>query len=89
MTQEDLARVTGVSQSLVSRWEKGETNFQLDTLCKIAVALNIKMQSPFGLRPRTKHFKSTGNIIPLFSWEGSYSAPHKYTDPETYIAEEM
>ena len=51
MTQKDLANRMNVSQSLVSRWEKGETNFTLKTLVEIAQALHLSMRSPFSVAP--------------------------------------
>jgi len=47
LSQKDLAAKVGVSQGLVSRWEKGETNFTIETLVRIAEVLSIKMQCPY------------------------------------------
>lgn len=46
MTQKDLAEKLNVSQGLVSRWERAETNFTLESLVRIASALDLKLQSP-------------------------------------------
>ena len=47
LSQKDLAAKIGVSQGLVSRWEKGETNFTIETLVRIAEVLSIEMQCPY------------------------------------------
>ncbi len=47
MNQKEFADYMGVSQSTVSKWEKGETNFTLNTLSQIADKLQIPMQCPF------------------------------------------
>lgn len=46
MSQKDLAEKLGVSQGLVSRWERADANFTLETLVRIASALDLNMQSP-------------------------------------------
>lgn len=46
LSQKELAAKLGVSQSLVSRWEKGDVNFTISTLEAIAAALGLKLQSP-------------------------------------------
>ena len=45
-SQKDLAEKLGVTQGLVSRWERAETNFTLSTLVKLACVLGLEMQSP-------------------------------------------
>ena len=47
ISQKDLAAKIGVSQGLVSRWEKGETNFTIETLVRIADVLSIEIQCPY------------------------------------------
>ena len=83
LTQADLAAKLGVTQSMVSRWEKGETNFTLDTLCRIADALDIQMQSPFALRPRQAYYRDAGKVIPFpGKWNQSYGTNNKYVSPQ-------
>lgn len=45
MSQMDLARVLGISQSCLSRAEKGESHFQLYQLMQAARALNVPLRS--------------------------------------------
>lgn len=47
LSQKEFAEKMGVTQSLVSRWENGDSNFTMSTLVKIASRLDIEMQSPF------------------------------------------
>lgn len=51
MSQKDFAKKMKVSQSTVSKWESGETNFTLATLVHIADLLNIEIQSVFKSTP--------------------------------------
>ena len=46
LSQKDLATKLHVTQRLVSRWERGETNFTLETLVKIAQTLSFETQCP-------------------------------------------
>lgn len=47
MTQKQFAEFMGVSQGMVSRWEKGECNLTLQSLVRIALKLGIPLQPPF------------------------------------------
>jgi len=51
MNRKQFAEFMGVSQGLVSRWERGETNFTLETLVNIASKLGLEMQSPIKPTP--------------------------------------
>ena len=44
MTQADLAKAIGTRQANVSRLERFDTNFTLDTLEKVARALGVKLK---------------------------------------------
>lgn len=44
-TQEDLAHEAGLDRSFVGSLERGERNPSLDTLCRIAKALGVKLAS--------------------------------------------
>ena len=44
LTQKKLSEMSGVRQPVISRIERGETGAQIDTLIKLAAALNMKMQ---------------------------------------------
>ncbi len=65
MNQSQFAKLMGVTQSLVSKWEAGETNFTLETLCRIAANLNIDMQCPFVMKGPRSYYRSVGMVIPL------------------------
>ena len=42
MNQKQFAEFMGVSQGMVSKWENGDYNFTIETLCSICAKLNIK-----------------------------------------------
>jgi transcriptional regulator with XRE-family HTH domain len=89
LSQTQFAKLMGVTQSLVSKWENGETNFTLDTLCRIAAKLDIPMQCPFVTKAPRPHYQSVGNVIQISSpnsWRTSSYTPGVYDNIE---AEEM
>lgn len=43
ISQKDLAKLTGIDQSNISRIEKGQVNITINQLKKIASALNLKI----------------------------------------------
>ena len=43
MSQDELARATGCTQSAISQYEIGETNPSLEMLVKIAAALEVSV----------------------------------------------
>lgn len=47
LSQTQLAEILGVTQAQVSKWERGDTNYKIDTLCRIAIALDMEIHSPF------------------------------------------
>lgn len=62
LSQKDCARLLGVSQSLLSKWESGDTNFTLSTLVHIAEKLEIEVQSPFVPTPPKVYQTTSSNI---------------------------
>ena len=77
LSQKDLAKLMGVSQGLVSRWERGDTNYTLETLCRIAVKLGIPMQPIYVPRPSaTRTYHATDNITPISAAPSWYSYSH-------------
>lgn len=64
LSQKELADELQVSQSLVSKWESGETNYTLETLVKLALKLNIEIRSPFVSERPSRHDKGE-NVIPF------------------------
>ncbi len=86
LTQKDLAHLLNVSQSTLSKWESGETNFTLSTLVSIATKLDIELQSPFVSTPPKVYFSPFSNVIAINpkSWTTSYStAISQGTETET------
>lgn len=63
LSQKELAAALGVSQGLVSRWEKGDVNFTLSTLVSIASVLGLELQSPIQPSP-IKHYPTGGSDVP-------------------------
>ncbi len=47
MSQEVLARKIGTTQSVVARMEAGKQNFSIDTLSRVASALNCEVKISF------------------------------------------
>lgn len=43
MTQKELAKTLSVSQAMVAKYESGDYNFTLETLCNIFQKLNVKV----------------------------------------------
>lgn len=77
LSQKEFAEKMSVSQSLVSRWENGDTNYTLQTLVKICSILELKMQSP--IVPKIPKVYSVGNSriynFPCCSRWNSYESP--------------
>lgn len=54
LTQTAFANVMGVTQSMVSQWESGESNFTLHTLISIGEALGLSVRNPLITSPNLK-----------------------------------
>ena len=87
MTQKDLAHVLNVSQSTLSKWESGETNFTLSTLVFIATKLDIEVQSPFVSAPPKTYHSRFSNIVAFYpaGWTTA-SSPVLLRQTETQTA---
>ena len=48
LTQFDIAKLTGYRQTLVSRWENGEREPNIETVCLLADKFNISLDELFG-----------------------------------------
>ena len=44
MTQKEFAAFTGVSQTMVSKWESGEYNFTVGNLSRLMATLGLKLE---------------------------------------------
>ena len=81
MTQKEFAEFMGVSQGLVSKWEKGECNFTLSSLVRIASKLGLRMQSP--LTPSEPHYTDSPRITLLpIKWNTISTGSSKYRSSE-------
>ena len=81
MTQKEFAEFMGVSQGLVSKWEKGECNFTLSSLVRIASNLGLRMQSP--LTPSEPHYTDSPCITLLpIKWNTISTGSSKYRSSE-------
>ena len=47
MSQKDLAKFLGVSQAMISKYESGDYNFTIETLCKISEKLELQPSFSF------------------------------------------
>lgn len=82
LSQKEFAKKMGVTQSLVSRWENGDTNYTLQTLVRISSFLGLKMQSP--IVPKHAKVYSIGNSS-LYSFPGSdWSAQNTIVQTDDY-----
>ena len=73
MSQAKLAGLMGVSQTLVSKWESGETNFTLKTLVQIASILGIEMEMPFKMEAPLVYSNLPDKVIDIKRWKTSSS----------------
>lgn len=81
MTQKEFSEFMGVSQGLVSKWEKGECNFTLSSLVRIASKLGLRMQSP--LTPSEPHYTDSPCITLLpIKWNTISTGSSKYRSSE-------
>lgn len=69
MTQKEFAEYMGVSQGMISKWEKGESNFTLQTLVQIASKLGIQMQCPFVTNPPRRYTTAGSSIIKISDYQ--------------------
>ena len=63
MNQKQFAEYMDVSQGMVSKWETGEANFTLQTLAKIAIKLDLPMQSPFVPKKPPVYYSGVTDIV--------------------------
>ena len=82
MTQKQFAEFMEVSQSMVSKWEKGECNFTLQSLVKIASKLGLSLQSP--IVPHTPaHIQSQATTVTFpGKWHTRATTPPVYQSTE-------
>lgn len=54
ISQTQLAKLVGTKQPAISRLEKGDGNITINTLHRVADALNVDLEISFKDRPQTK-----------------------------------
>lgn len=87
MSQKEFAAFMGVSQGLVSRWERGEANFTLGTLVHICAKLGLELQSPIKPAAPKTPYLSAGKLVYLSpactKWSAcSYAEANDFTEPK-------
>lgn len=83
MNQKEFAKFMGVTQGMVSKWEKGDCNFTLQSLVNIATKLGISLQSPFV--PNPPIFESSHYVYPFpGSWTTISSNPPSYESVDSF-----
>lgn len=60
MSQKDFARMMGVTQGMVSKWESAEYNFTIENIAQIAEKLNVVFE--IELTPENEYQLNTGNF---------------------------
>ena len=56
MTQKDFAKMMGVSQGMVSKWESSEYNFTIENIAQIAEKLKVTFEIEFA--PESEYLRS-------------------------------
>ena len=59
MTQKQFAKLMGVSQGMVSKWESAEYNFTIETIAQIAERLNMVFE--IELKPESEYLRNINN----------------------------
>lgn len=77
LSQKEFAKLVGVTQGLVSKWEAGDNNYTLSTLVKISKVLNIEMQSPFVWNFQRQEKGKTKSLIFPVRTDGAQCIPKK------------
>lgn len=63
ISQKDLGKMLGVSTMSISQWERGVRKPKIDTIAKIAKALNVNMIDLMNGDFTTKHSKNEKMIV--------------------------
>ena len=94
LSQSDVAKKIGKTQSVVSKWENGDQNFTLSTLVDIAFALDMDLEVNLSPHKNPEERKieedQTKKIIDFSNWKVAYSSSAHYTSiSESEDLEEM
>ncbi len=63
MSQKDFAKYLGISQGMVSRWENGDYNFTIKTICKVFEKLNLDFDFQIQKDPVRSYHHAANNIL--------------------------
>lgn len=83
LSQVEFAKLMGVTQSQISRWENGDSNPTIETLARIAFRLNLHINDLLAVElPRAYYDPGKSNIIPMQRdhWHGITSKNIGYSD---------
>lgn len=95
LTQKDVESKTGITQSDISKYERGEGNPSLDTINRIAAAFDRKVKIDFLVRPEGKHIDASEfsgaegilDYIPVWKSQGQFTVKDIQNIPEEYKVE--
>jgi transcriptional regulator with XRE-family HTH domain len=78
LTQKDLAKKLGISQSMVSKIETGEKNISIRVLTKIVAAFGGRVRISLGILPEEEE-----NKVPEYKFREAFPNDIPYTSFET------
>lgn len=61
LSQKDLAKKIGVTQSMISKWESSEYNFTIENIAKIAEKLEVNFNIEFAAKDQYLYNKTINN----------------------------
>ena len=64
LQQSELGKLVGVSNRVISAWERGETQLTINDACKIATALGCTLDELAGRRPKASTRASPATTAP-------------------------
>lgn len=86
LSQQEFAKLLGVSQGRISKMESGECNFSVRRLIKIAHKLSIPLRIQFGEKPILQTGTTYASAAPNFltgnhaAYSNVISFPHAYSN---------
>jgi transcriptional regulator with XRE-family HTH domain len=83
MNQSEFANYMNVSQAMVSKWENGECNFSISTVCEICDKLSLNIDLQISMQENYKNAESVN------SWDGITLGAFGIISPTESDDEEM